>query len=151
MDLLKFHFLSHEILLGVIFQRAYFMRLCLMEKKCPGIGLCGVSLLKDCSAFLVVFSKAVSNSCMYRCLASLMQVSKITGENCMKEFRAISVILLTCHATMTGKAWKQVWKSILALIWLFRNKCDPLSENPALLQILNSSYRRFYPHRSFFS
>ena len=77
-------------------------------EKGPGIGLCGVSLLKDCSAFLVVFSKAVSKSCMYRCLASLMQVSKITGENCMKEFRAISVILLTCHATMTGKAWKQV-------------------------------------------
>ena len=77
-------------------------------EKCPGIGLCGVNLLKDCSTFLVVFFKAMSNSYLYQCLASLMQVAKITGENCMIEFRAISVILLTCHATMTGKVWKKV-------------------------------------------
>ena len=78
-----------------------------MEKKFPEIGLFGVNLPKDYSAFLVVFFTAVVNK-SYQCLQDQRLASEITGGNCMSEFKATSIVLSICHATLIGNIWRKL-------------------------------------------
>lgn len=80
-----------------------FSALCIIVKKYVGIGLGGVHLFKDFSAFLVLFLKVLLSENKIHNLQDLKLSSRTVGGNFREELKPTGAILFTSYAIVTGK------------------------------------------------